>query len=95
MFLGTNGAIARFQQRGSLSFFFSFVAFGHKWAPSPSFDKRGTLAPPFFSFPSMLYFPTSLLFTICFLVLVRKFVLFCFVAFATLVDPNLKKNKDF
>ncbi len=29
-----------------------------------------------------------------FLVLVRKFVLFCFVVFATLVDANPKKNKD-
>jgi len=31
---------------------------------------------------------------ICFLVLVRKLVLFCFVVFATLVNANLKKSKD-
>ncbi len=32
---------------------------------------------------------------ICFMMLVRKFVLFCFVVFTTLVDVNLKKKKDY
>ncbi len=34
----------------------------------------------------MLLLFSSLLFPFCFLVSVRKFVLFCFVVFATLVD---------
>jgi hypothetical protein len=46
----------------------------------------------FFSFNAIV-FVSSLLFCICFLVLVRKFFLFCFVVFAILVDVNPKKKR--
>ncbi len=48
----------------------------------------------FFSFNATFFFFPSLLLPICFLVLVRKFVLFCFVVFASLVNANPKRNKD-
>jgi hypothetical protein len=76
-------------------FFFFFKFFlGANWCHHQA-SVEGELQLPlfFFSFNVAIFFP-SLLFPICFLVLVRKFVLFCFVIFATLVDANLEKNKD-
>ncbi len=96
--LGTNGTITRSQQRGSLNFFFFFF-FGCFWAQVGAIAKlqqRRSFSSPFFSFPlTLLFFFSSLLFPICFLVLVRKFVLFCFVVFATLVNENLEKKQRF
>jgi len=76
-----------------LVFFFLFCCFwaqvGHHQA---LIEEELRLPPPFFSFNVVGFFPSQL-FPICFLMLVRKFILFCFVVFATLVNANSKKNR--
>ncbi len=73
----TNGTIFRSQQRVTLSSFFflfsffCFVAFGHKWAPSPSFG-IGVALVVFFSFPLMILFLFLHYYSLFFWVLVKK-----------------------
>ncbi len=96
--LGTDGTIIRFQQKGSLSsisfsFFLLLFLGAHGHHCQALAEEELQLPLFFFSFNAAIFFP-SLLLPIYFMVLVRKFVLFCFVVFATLVDVNPKKNKD-
>ncbi len=63
--------------------------------PLPNFGIGGCLSSFFFFFSFNVVFFPSLVLPIYFLVLVRKFVLFSFVVFATLVDANPEKNKDY
>jgi hypothetical protein len=97
LFLGTNGTTPSFS-KGELEllfFFFLLLLLGASGRHHQA-SAQGELQLPlfFFSFNVTILFSLVLL-LICFPKLVRKFALFCFVVFTTLVDANPKKNKDY